>query len=359
MKHLKRLLIFTIILNIGIYIQTIAQISDLGTFMAAGPEDAEKMLEAYVSPMLNAFGASLTGGWYNTAKAHKPGGFDITISATYASIPNEFKSFNVDELELTTLVRADGTDPESPTIAGKGEPGPQMNYNHPYYNGEAFEMPQGVGLIGVPTPMIQAGIGIYKETEIMGRLFPKIKIKDDNDIFMWGVGLKHSISQWIPGLKELPVLNISLMGGYTRITSNLGISVNPSHIGLSDYNTLPDETWNGQNMFVQSASFTGNLLVSADLPIITFYGGVGIAQTKTTLKMQGVYPMLGVSGTDPIVETTDPDPISMEVKNQDGGIVKPRFNIGMRLKFGVFTLHGDYTRANFNAFTAGVGVSFR
>ncbi|MFW5821360.1 MAG: DUF6588 family protein [Bacteroidota bacterium] len=36
-----------------------------------------------------------------------------------------------------------------------------------------------------------------------------------------------------------------------------------------------------------------------------------------------------------------------------------RLNIGMRIKLGVLTIHGDYTKANYSMVTAGIGISFR
>ena len=53
------------------------------------------------------------------------------------------------------------------------------------------------------------------------------------------------------------------------------------------------------------------------------------------------------------------DPIDMEIKNKDGGLTKPRLNIGFRFKLSIITIHFDYTRANYNVFTAGFGVSWR
>jgi hypothetical protein len=102
-----------------------------------------------------------------------------------------------------------------------------------------------------------------------------------------------------------------------------------------------------------------NLLMSADLPIVTFYGGIGFANTKTSLKLEGNYPMIsGVEGGVPNVVAVA-DPVDFEVKNQDGGVTKPRLNLGMRLKFGVFTMQFDYVRANYNIATFGLGISFR
>jgi hypothetical protein len=50
----------------------------------------------------------MTGGWYNTAKPHKLGGFDLTVTLNTASVPNGSKTFDVDELGLSNLNRVSG-----------------------------------------------------------------------------------------------------------------------------------------------------------------------------------------------------------------------------------------------------------
>ena len=49
------------------------------------------------------------------------------------------------------------------------------------------------------------------------------------------------------------------------------------------------------------------------------------------------------------------DPIDMEIKNQDGGVTKPRLNAGIRFKLAIVTIHFDYSWANYSVFTAGLG----
>lgn len=360
MKRITSIFITQLFLYLFLASSVNAQLRSFGNFIASGPEDAQKLFDAYLSPYLNGFGASMTGGWYNTASAHEPLGFDITLTANVAIVPEEYRTFNVDALELENLRRAQGTELFSPTVAGKDENGPQMEYAYEGFTQNAFELPRGTGFHYVPSPMLQAGIGIYKGTEIMGRYMPKLGYGDKGKIGFWGVGLKHDIKQWIPGLKSVPVLNLSLMGGYTKLNGFVALDITPEALNLENYFTGDPATWDNQEMDLSSSSFTGNLLISADLPVVCFYGGIGFATTKTTLGLEGNYPMItGISNTgEPVVEAVQ-NPLSFEAKNQDGGVTKPRMNIGMRLKFGVFTLHFDYTRANFNVLTGGIGVSFR
>ncbi len=361
MKRLISIISFQLLLTIFISGSLFAQLKSFGNFIASGPEDAQKLFEAYLSPYLNGFGASMTGGWYNTASAHQPLGFDISITANVALVPEEYRSYNVDELELGGLVRAPGAEEFSPTVAGTKENGPQMQYDIEGFQQDAFELPAGIDFPYVPTPMIQLGIGVYKGTDIIGRYMPKIGYGDNGKIGFWGLGLKHDIKQWIPGLKKLPVLNISVMGGYTKLNGFVATTITPETLNLDQYYDGDPEVWDDQKLDLTSSSFTGNLLISADLPVVCFYGGIGFATTKTTLGLKGNYPMItgvDIESGQPIVGA-EPDPLTFESKNQDGGVTKPRMNIGLRLKFGVFILQFDYTRANFNVVTAGMGFSFR
>ena len=47
-----------------------------------------------MSPLGAILGSGLNGGWYNTAKSHSLGGFDITAGLHIISIPNSAETFN-------------------------------------------------------------------------------------------------------------------------------------------------------------------------------------------------------------------------------------------------------------------------
>jgi len=361
MKPTLKIILALSIVLIGLPPMISAQIKDIGTLLSTGPADGEKLLEAYISPYLNAFGASMTGGWYNSAKPHKLGGFDLTATFNVAITPSSVKTFNVDGLGLADIKRATGTETTSPTIAGSTSVGPQMQYNLEGYTADAYKLPKGTGNKYVPSPMLQLGVGLVKGTEIIGRFMPTYSY-DGNKIGMWGIGIKHSISQWIPVLKKLPVLNISVVAGYTKLNSNLDLLVTPSEINASTLpvdNGITAHTWENQQMKLDASSFTGNLVISANLPVICFYGGIGFATTKTYLKMEGNYPWVKLDAANLPMVYSQNNPIDIKVKNQDGGITKARYNLGMRLKLAIITIHFDYTRANYNVLTAGLGISFR
>lgn len=339
-----------------------AQIKTLGEFFAGGVSDAEKLFESYVTPWANAIGTSLSGGWYNTAKPHKLGGFDITFTTNIAFIPEDAKSFDLAELSLSNNVQLPAGNTDAPTVAGETTSGPELTYLIQGYEVASLRTPQGTGVGLMATPMIQIGIGLIKGTELNFRFFPGVEIGQYGKLGLWGIGGKHSIKQWIPGLEKIPVLNLSLMGGYTKFSSSFNLSVDADDLNLTD-NTTAAVSFDDQTLDLTVKSFTINVLVSANLPIVCFYGGLGIANSKTELALTGYYPIptIVLPSTTPEVNdnSATKDPVSLEIKNNEGKPTKPRLNIGMRLKLGVITIHGDYTYAHYSNVTAGLGISFR
>ncbi len=340
-----------------------AQISDVGNMITGAKTDGEALFKAYLTPYANALGADLSGGWYNTAKPHKLGGFDITFTFNMALVPSQDKTFDLSTLGLTG--QYDQANSLAPTVAGKKEAGPQISYyqevNGTNYPVASFNTPKGTGVGFIPTPMVQLGVGLIKGTEIIGRFMPTVDVANSgSSVGLWGIGLKHSLKQWIPAINRIPILNLSLMGGYTKLKTNSELTVLPGDIGLPD-NTTADVNFDNQTMGLEVSSLTVNLLVSANLPVISFYGGVGISSTNMSLALKGDYPMGTVSNGQPEVNDNSviTDPLNITIKNTDGSTTNPRLNAGLRLKLGVITIHGDYTYANYSVVTAGLGVSLR
>jgi len=347
-----------------------AQLDGLGRMMSYQTENAEKLFKAYVRPYTNALGTDLSNGWYNTAKPHKTLGFDITFTLNTTFVPDMDKTFNPQELDLSEQIRFESS--SSPTAMGDNDPGATLNYVE-NINGQdvtlaSFDLPKGTGIGFAPAPMLQVGVGLIKGTEIVGRYIPDMKLGNQAEIGLWGVGLKHSIKQWIPAINKLPILHLSVMGGYTKLSSQTNLSFMPDayvNAGIVDQANVWDygTYYDNQAMDLDVSSFSANLIVSANLPVVTFYGGVGINNTRTTLALKGNYPLPAVDESTMETEITQPssktDPINMEIEHEGGTRTDPRYNVGMRFKFAVITLHFDYTYSNYSVATAGLGLSFR
>lgn len=356
-----------------------AQFGDLGKVLSTGADDAEKIFEAYLSPYANGMAAGLSAGWYNTAKAHKLGGFDLTVSFNATFIPSSAKSYDANDLNLgdpnNPDLRVDIVSGNSPTAAGSKDPGQQVSYyqeNVPVLEDvlmTQLDLPQGTGFAYTAMPVVQLGVGLVKETDLQFRYSPDIEWGNGSKMGLWGVGLKHSIKQWIPALNKIPIFDLSVQGGYSSLKMTSGLNFQPS-----DYNSMgiikPGDIvlespgyYDDQELLLDISNITANIIFSGDFKIICLYGGVGISSSTTNLQLNGNYPFPDIdpgSGQIRIDETTAlSDPIDISIKSTDGSATKPRFNAGFRLKFAVVTLNFDYTYANYSIASAGLGVSFR
>lgn len=364
MKTYRSLMLFAGLFSLILPLN--AQLGDIGTLVAGGPKDAELLLQNYLKPFGNALGANLSAGWYSTAKSHNLLGFDITLTTSVAFVPQTDRMFDANRLALTNSgnvsTQVDGE--RSPTFAGKREDGQEITYIYSYnsnsYPIAKYKTPQGTGLTFLPSPMLKIGIGLVKGTELMGRYVPKVGLGKFGDFGLWGVGIKHELKQYIPVLSRVPILNISLMGGYTKMTSGANISFTPDDLGVVVSNPPSPDTWKNQRMDLGISNWTVNLLVSADLPIIAVYGGVGVSSSKTALKLKGNYPVPTLNTTTAQVEVQPlANPIDISIEGKDGGITKPRLNAGFKLKLGLLHINFEYIYANYSIATAGFGISFR
>jgi hypothetical protein len=336
-----------------------------GDFFKGGVNDGVKLLTSYITPWANAFGAGFNGGWYNTAKPHKFGGFDITITGNVGFVPASAQNVDLKTLGFQTLKLGNPSGSGlSPTIAGPSDPGPQLYAMDPTGTVELarFNAPEGVNLKFMPVPMVQAGIGLPFGTEVKVRYFPSINV-NDYKIGLWGLGLEHSIMQYIPGNDLLP-FDVSLFGGFSKLSGGIPISVQPTASGAiinysPAYNVLT--SFADQSISTTIKAWNVGVIASVKVAVLTFYGGLGYSKTSTNLAFTGMYPL---PRANPAVSLTQP-------VYEDAGVVKNitpiaienfsglRANIGMRLKLAVLTIHGDYTRSQYNVFSGGIGVSFR
>jgi hypothetical protein len=353
------IVIFTFMMFPGV---TFTQINNID-FLRAGADDGVKLIEAYMSPMANAFGAALNGSWYNSAKPHKLGGFDLTISFNTALIPESASTFNVEDLELTTL---SGSGP-SPTISGPETPGPTMTKTENGVVLSTFALPPGTNWKQAYVPTANIGVGLPFGTELKVRYIPLISINKGN-LSLWGVGVMHNITQYFSRLKLLP-FDISVFGGYTKLQGNIPVSLqvpNPLPTGTVKNYTTPSFTdgtgFADQNIASAVQAWNVSVIGSVNLSVVSFYGGLGYSKTQTEMILKGNYPTpLLVTTPTPHPEYNDEGVLSgseipaIDITNLSG----VRANIGMRLKFSIMTIHFDYTRSQYNVISGGLGISFR
>jgi len=367
MKKLNAL-ISIVVFTIALSTSGFSQLKEVD-FLKGGVDDAQSLFNAYLTPYANIFGANLNAGWYNTAKPHKLGGVDLTITFNTAWAPQSARMMDLSELGLDATINGG---PEAPTVAGKKmDSRPSLAYitSAPGYGDVTlaeYDVPNGTGVNFIPLPMAQLTIGGPFGTDVSVRYLPNLDFGNIGSVGLWGVGARHSIMQHIPVLSRLPVLDITAQGGYTKLTTYANINYGPDKLNpanINDASTIPDpQMFLDQKIQLEASAWTINLIFSQTLPVITFYQGIGYSNSKVNLDLKGNYPFPSVatSGTyagDVVVLEEDvlTDPLGFEMKNNKD----LRLNAGFRIKLGVITFHFDYTKANYSVFTSGIGVSFR
>ena len=295
--------------------------------LAGDIAQGKKLIEAYFTPMTEGFGAGLNSGWYNTAKPHSLGGFDLTFTLNTVIIPNSGKTFNIEDAGGTTFT---STANNASTIFGSSNVTPMEYKNYTSVElpdgGITFNMPGGLKTPAIPLPMIQAGIGLIKNTAIDIRYMPMLNVGDNINVNLFGVGVKHDLLQWIPGIGDAIPMSLSLQAGYTSLNTELKILE--------------------QKVSLKTKATTINLVASKKLLMVTGYVGLGYNSATTTFATDANFDLGGIQ-FDEKVE------IAFESNNN------LRTNIGLRLNMAVVTIQADYTFAEYPTATLGLGVSLR
>lgn len=341
----------------SISMPSFAQIDNIGELIRTGRADAEKLTRAYLEPLPSGFGADINSGWFMNAKPHKKFGFDLQIRGAIALVPSGDQSFDVTELGLENVRLADGeTNSISPTIAGEDNEGPRIVIEDEDGDQlEEFNLPSGTGYNLVPAPMLQASVGLVKDTDITARFIPQSKT-DDIEYGMLGFGVKHGINQWLPGGNLLPV-DLSIMAGYTNIDITGNIDEQPDSDAAPNPFSQEAITADFQNQEakISLSTFTIKALVGKSLPFISLYGGVGYETSTLDVDVVGDYPITVDTGTPGKFYDVFSDPIGYE----EDGKNKMSLLAGANLKLLFFNIFAEYTLADYSVFNAGIGFSFR
>jgi len=197
-------------------------------------------------------------------------------------------------------------------------------------------MPDGSGFDKLPVPMVQAAVGLPKDIEVIGRFVPNMEIGDAGEVGLIGGGVKHSLKRYIPFVKRVPFLQMSMMAGYTSFNSSTSIP------GTDAVNVTDGE------LAISSGAFTSRLLLGVNLPVVAVYTGVGYGSSNSDFDLNGDYTVSDISD----VPIEDPFSLNYTTSGID-------FNAGLRLRIGFLALHADYTVGEYSTLTAGVGINIR
>lgn len=144
---------------------------------------AESNVNAYAQPFATAFGTAMNSAGYHSADVSDLFGFSISFQGMYIMIPD-------DQLTFT---------PSLPTGYASSKPTATIfgNKGAAYAGPQGYiTMPPGLDVSSVPMVMPQVGIS-FMGTEALFRFVPSIDV-GGKDLSLFGIGVKHSVSRYIP-----------------------------------------------------------------------------------------------------------------------------------------------------------------
>lgn len=360
---MKKLLLI-IMIFFGSVSASFAQLKDIGPILQSGISDANVLAKAYLNPLGRGFGAVLNSGWISTAKNHKSLGFDVSVRVGLAIVPTVDKTFNTTNLSFQRLQYDNSitNNPTmSPTVMGPNQSGTtfiiQQTVNGTTYNLGNFTMPGGAGIGIVPAPMVQVGVGLIHDTDLIIRFLPKTSVGKFGSFNLFGFGIKEGINQYLPGGKLLPV-DLAVQIGYTQFQANANLNVQPV-LDSHTTDTYPASTWDGQNVQTTTNAWNANIIVGKTIPFVSVFAGLGIEGSQMSISSPGSYP---ITVPDPLI--TDPnhktiDKIDKPLDIKINGSNSVRALIGLRLNLAFFNITGTYTLAKYSMANVGIGFSFR
>jgi uncharacterized protein DUF6588 len=254
----------------------------------------EDLQKGYSTPLATWTGTYLNSGGYYSASVSKLFGFKFSLIGMMIFIPEDQQTFKLD----------DGTE----TATFFGEKGAALAGTSGY-----LVYPPGINQSSVPTAIPQIAVSTLG-TELMLRYIPSIDIEDVSfDLF--GIGVKHSISQYIP---LLPVdIAVQIM-----------------------YNKFALE---GPDLLIETSNIAFNAHASRSFGLITLYGGLQYESTTLDLDYTFIENNTG---------------LTEEVKASIDGDNGARLTLGAALRLAVLVFNADVNIGSQTVVVAGLNFEF-
>jgi hypothetical protein len=262
----------------------------------------ETEVNKYVEPMATAVGMAFNSGGYTTAYIPKTFGFSIGADAVLIFVPESDTKFKTD------LPNGYNNSRETATIFGN---------SGGYYAGPGgyIPYPPGINRTTIPAVFPQATLS-FAGTRLIFRFLPKLDV-GETEVGMFGFGIAHSISQYIP---EFPI-DLAVQGLYSKISAT----------NIVDHTNL-----------------AFNIHGSREFGIFTLYSGIQYEQSRMEL--------------DYLFSIKDPlNPgqfIERNIKANVDGRNNFRFTAGGALRLLFIVIHADISASSQITFNTGLSLEF-
>jgi len=323
--------------------------------------------EAYVSPIISAFGSNLNSGWVHKSPSSKIFGIDLEIGVVamgtmFGDNNKTFSSsgtFRFSQSQARSIIDNSTHDPKlalmtsaqkdalaakvaqqdftvgisGPTIVGSKESevmvgfsGADVSYNGLTYKVDPKEIATGAkGFLGdipaLPMAAPQFSIGTVYGTMASFRFLPSVNIQDLGKFSYFGFGLQHNPAMFIP--VPLPV---DISAAFFTQTLKVGeiFKATATTFGIYASKTFG---W----AFLSIAPFAGVSMESSSVDV-----------------------SYDVNYATPVPGVTVPGKIAFTMKGENS----TRLTVGTSIKLAILNISADYSFAKYKAASLGVNFIF-
>lgn len=261
-------------------------------------------VQGYVQPLADVFGANMNIGWYRSAEIPQTG-FNISFN-----IIGMAARVGTDQ-EVYTANSPAGFNPstfQTATVFGK-QGGTVTDQN----SGLTYRGSDGALDVGFfPLATLQATIGHIYGTEFIIRGIPLPEISGTPKVTFWGIGGRHSISQYFFSGDDAPV--------------HIAAGLFYNKISLGDLVTI--------------SAFSAGPQISKKFAVLELYGALAYESNSMNIKFTST------ATGNPAVD------ITLDGENNFHA------TLGAALNLGVLHLHADANFGSLTSFSTGIGFGF-
>ncbi|MGB5927010.1 MAG: DUF6588 family protein, partial [Cyclobacteriaceae bacterium] len=163
---------------------------------------------------------------------------------------------------------------------------------------------------------------------------PKIDKGSMGNLNQYGLGIRHSVKEYIPGLNKIPTMSLAVFGAYSAISSDVSVQ-------------YPSSSAQYQLLKSSVKGYTGRLLVGFDVPVFSAFMGLGYSSSTVEYALKGNY-FVG----DVLDELEEKDPLTV---NYDFG--KMALDFGVKAKLGIVQIFAAYSPGDYASFSVGAGIT--
>jgi hypothetical protein len=199
--------------------------------------DAIYYSDKFITPATDAAVYQSSGGWMFSAKKKKRWSATFGVHSNIFFVPNKDREFVINNSDFKFLTIQGANAATVPTALGNGK---QINIvdiygainpNYP------IETPKGINEDQIVYPHLSGSLSIGFGTEVLAKFAPKTKI-NRGEYQVYGLGIKHNISQYISVLESKKVhLAMTLSNSKENISFDfLDIRTNFGTLGINRIN---------------------------------------------------------------------------------------------------------------------------